>query len=490
MAADMVVTGGLVLERGALRAADVLVRDGRIAEIGRVSAAPDVETVDASGCAVIPGFVNAHFHSGENFNPGLFENLPLDLWFVDSHQVTRKEAASAEEIYVRTLLGALLMLKTGTTLVGDFLYEAPRITPDSLEPVVRAYRDAGLRATVLLGISDRPYLESLPWPGSPPAAAGGEAPPPDADDLLALLETAVRRHHDPDGMVRIGVGPSAPQRCTPELLRRSMAAAREHDLAWHIHVLETRSQLATALDWHGQSFVRRLDAESLLERRTGVVHAVWIDAEDVEAIARTGASAIHCPSSNFRLGDGISPVPALTRGGVNVALGTDGRGCCERLDMLELTRLAASLHKTWGTDFTEWVTAGGALEMATAAGARSLGLGERAGVLRPGAFADLLLVDLASPTFAPLHDFERQLVYGGGPGDLRAVIVGGRLVVDRGRVVSFDEASLMRRLAEVPRAEPLAGGAAANAIRSRVAELWRQAERRPLPIRSYLGPLP
>src|SRR5215212_9988724 len=172
-------TGGLLVRGGQilgeeLQAQDVLIEGGRISAVGLGLDAPAcVERLDASGTIVAPGLINAHYHSGENFNPGLYENLPLDLWFVRSHQVTRDEPPSAEAIYTRTMLGAVLMLRSGATACVDFLYEAPEITLETLEPVVRAYRDAGIRATVLLGVADMPFVASLPLE-DPAAAAARE----------------------------------------------------------------------------------------------------------------------------------------------------------------------------------------------------------------------------------------------------------------------------------------------------------------------------
>jgi 5-methylthioadenosine/S-adenosylhomocysteine deaminase len=485
------VRGGMVSEGETLKRADILVEDGKITAIGRVAPPADFEVLDASGCAIIPGLVNAHFHSGENLNPGLYENLPLDVWFVHSHEVTRVAPPSSEEIYFRTLLGGVQLLKTGTTSVGDFLYESPKITMSTLEPVIRAYRDLGLRVTLLLGIADRPYLESLPWRDPASAGVSAEAAAPSTEEILELVRDAVRTYHDPDGSIRIGLGPSAPQRCSPELLDRTMNLAHEFDLVWHTHVLETKSQACTALDRHGHSFVHLLDGMGLLGRRTSVVHAVWLDGSDISVLQATESNVIHCPASNLRLGDGVSPLPSLRRANVNVGLGTDGRGCYERLDMLELTRLTATLHKVWGQDYEEWITASEALSMATAAGARCLGMDGAVGSVATGAWADLLLVDLQSLTFLPQHNFKRQLVYGGGSADLRAVLVGGRVVVDRGRVLTVDQDRMRKQIASLM----AAGGrlvepdAEALAMRSKVGELWRESEQRALPIRSYLGPL-
>src|SRR5436305_7047813 len=149
MGADLVIKEGRLLgSDGCLRVGDLLIEDGTIVRMGGQISRSGAEEIDATGMVVTPGLINAHMHSGENFNPGLYENLPLDVWFVRSHQVTRTEPPSREAIYVRTLLGAALMLRSGTTTAVDFLYEAPAITLETLEPVVQAYRDAGLRATI------------------------------------------------------------------------------------------------------------------------------------------------------------------------------------------------------------------------------------------------------------------------------------------------------------------------------------------------------
>jgi len=492
MAGNLFIRGGVLSGEGGVTAADVMVQGGRITAIGHLDPPEGVQVVDASGCAIIPGFVNAHAHSGENLNPGLFENLPLDLWFVHSHQVTRVDPPSSQEIYLRTLLGAVQMLKTGTTCVGDFLYEAPKITSATLEPVVRAYRDIGLRLTLLLGVADMPYLESLPLSDRVTAATDAEAAAPGTQEVMDLIRHAVLTYHDPRSLVRIGIGPSAPQRCTPEMLDQTMSLAQEFDLVWHTHVQETKSQACTAQDRHGHSFVQYLAKRGLLGPRTSIVHGVWLDAPDISVLEATGCNMIHCPASNLRLGDGVSPVPSLRRHHVNMGLGTDGRGCCERLDMLELARLTGTLHKVWGQDYTEWITAADAHAMATEGGARCLGLEGEVGSIATGAWADLLLVDLQSLAFLPRHDFIRQFIYGSDSGDLRAVIVGGRIVVDHGRVTTIDEASLRNDIASLTVARTGADepDAAAVAMRSMVGELWRECERRQFPVRSYLGPLP
>jgi cytosine/adenosine deaminase-related metal-dependent hydrolase len=483
----LVISGGEVLAEGGTAALDVLVEDGEITRVGPKLDAPDgAELVEADGMLVLPGLINAHMHSGENFNPGLYENLPLDLWFVHSHQVTRTEPLSAEGIYARTLLGAVLMLRSGTTSCVDFLYEAPEITLDTLEPVVQAYRDVGIRATILLGVADKPFAESLPLRNGE-AAASREAAPASLEQIMELAYAAVDRWHEPGGLTGIGLGPSAPQRCSRELLERTLELARSRHLVWQTHVLETKSQAFTSRRWHGKSFVELLADRGMLGPESTLVHTVWLSDRDIELMSSTRTTAVHCLLSNLRLGDGVARLPALRDAGVRVALGTDGRGCDETLDMLELAQMTALVHKARGGDYRSWPTAAEALEMCTSAASVCTGHGERLGRIEPGALGDLVLLPLSSPALVPLHDPVRQVVYGAPSADIRTVIVDGRVVVRDGEVIGVD----MAKLAEQARTytlDSLAGERAADAakLEALVAEMYAQVESEELDVQSYL----
>jgi 5-methylthioadenosine/S-adenosylhomocysteine deaminase len=488
MAESLFVQGGEVLTAdGRLNRADLLIDDGVIAELGPELEPPsEVETLDATGSIVAPGLINAHYHSGENFNPGLYENLPLDLWFVRSHQVTRDAPPSPEAIYARTMLGAVLMLRSGATACVDFLYEAPEITLETLDPVVRAYRDAGIRATVLLGVADMPFVASLPL-DDPDAAAAREAPPPARERIMELARAAVDRWHEPQGTIGIGLGPSAPQRCTPGLLEDTLELARERDLVWQTHVLETRSQAYTSRQRHGHSFVEWMHDRGLLGPASTLVHTVWLSDRDIELMSAARAPAVHCLLSNLRLGDGVARLPALRRAGVRVALGTDGRGCDETLDMFELAKMTACVHKARGGDWRGWPTARDAFEMATSAASACTGHGESLGRLERGARGDLILLRRHSLAFTPLHDPIRQLVYGAASREVRHVVVDGKVVVRDGDVLGVDLDHLLARAHEYT-PEILGGVRRADSeeIERLVDEMYQRVERAELEVDSYI----
>jgi 5-methylthioadenosine/S-adenosylhomocysteine deaminase len=489
MAGAILIRDGRVLRSdGCLRRADVLIDGDTIVGVGDQLEHGGAEVVDAGGMLVLPGLINSHMHSGENFNPGLYENLPLDVWFVRSHQVTRSEPPASEAIYTRTLLGAALMLRSGTTTAVDFLYEAPAITLQTLEPVVQAYRDAGLRATILLGVADLPFAESLPLDGDASTAAAGEAPPPTFESIMELAEAAIDRFHEPDGLIGIGLGPSAPQRCSQRLLEATIELARRRGVAWQTHVLETKTQAVSSRDWHGESFIELMSRHGQLGPGTTLVHTVWLSDRDIELMASSGCAAVHCLLSNLRLGDGVARLPALHHAGVPVALGTDGRGCDETLDMFELAKMTTLVHKVRGGEYKNWIRAADVFRMVTVEGSAVAGHRRRLGRIEPGAKGDLVLMRRDSLAFVPMNDPVRQLLYGSPSRDVDTVIVDGRVVVRQGELVGIDTDWMLDRV-RVHAHEALTGTATPQAreLERVVSDMYARIDARELDLDAYLG---
>jgi cytosine/adenosine deaminase-related metal-dependent hydrolase len=380
------------------------------------------------------------------------------------------------------------MLRSGTTTAVDFLYEAPAITLETLEPVVQAYRDAGLRVTILLGVADMPFAQSLPLDGDSAIAAADEAPPASLRSIIELVEAAVERWHEPGGMIGIGLGPSAPQRCSPELLRATVDLARERGLAWQTHVLETKTQALTSRDWHGESWVELMHGDGLLSPKTTLVHTVWLSDRDIGLMAQSGCSAVHCLLSNLRLGDGVARLPALQRAGVPLALGTDGRGCDETLDMFELAKMTALVHKVRGGDYRSWTTAADVLKMATVGGSSVAGHGEQLGRLEVGAKADLVLLRPNSLAFAPVNEPVRQLIYGAPSRDVDTVVVDGQVVMRSGELTGVDTGWLLESVGSHMH-EALAGTASPRSQRLEriVSEMYGRMDGRELELDAYLS---
>src|SRR6266542_2429873 len=278
--AELVLENGLVdVGGGEFRRADVVVVGDRIALIGKAGARPAAETLDCSRYAVAPGMVNAQSHSNENWFRGRFDNLPLEPWMLFSYPVLAAPAQSAGEIYVRTLLGALEMVRSGTTSVVDFLYEVSGFTDESLAAVVQAYRDVGLRALVALAMSDLTYHETVVLDiGMVPAGLLDRLErerPPAWSEWERFARSAVDRFHRPEEGISIGLAPSGPQRCSDELLSGCAELADELDLAIHIHVLETRMQALSGRKRYGCTLLEHLDVLGFLGLRVIFEHGLW-----------------------------------------------------------------------------------------------------------------------------------------------------------------------------------------------------------------------
>jgi 5-methylthioadenosine/S-adenosylhomocysteine deaminase len=450
------VSPALLLEHGLVDGgggefsrADLAIADGRI-----VTAAPaDAERVDCSRHLVVPGMVNAHNHSNENWFRGMWDNLPLEPWMLFSYPALAAPAQSPAEIYLRTVLGAIEQLRSGATCVVDFLYELDGFTDETLDAVVRGYRDVGLRALIALGIGDRAYHETVVLDEGLVSRELVDRlerdKPPSWDEWERFVRGAVDRFHRPDEGISICPAPSGPQRCTDEMLVGCAALADELDLPIHIHVLETRMQAVSGQKMYGKTLVEHMDAIGFLGPRVCFAHGIWLTAGDIEIVRNRDVSIAHNPVSNMKLGSGIAAVPALLAAGVNVALGTDGMSSNDGLDMFASLKQAALLHKLWGIDYELWTGAVEAWRLATIGGARPAGDGDGLGRLEPGRRADVVMLDLDTHVFTPLNDPLRQLAFGSSTLALDSVLVGGEWKVRGGRVVTVDEKDVLAQAREV-----------------------------------------
>jgi 5-methylthioadenosine/S-adenosylhomocysteine deaminase len=413
------------------------------------------EVVDCSRFLVVPGMVNAHNHSNENWFRGMWDNLPLEPWMLFSYPALAAPSQTPDEIYLRTVFGAIEQLRSGATCVVDFLYELDGFTTESLEAVVSGYRDAGLRALIALGIGDRAYHETVILEEglvSRELVERLEADrPPSWNEWERFVRDAVERLHRPDEGISIAIGPSGPQRCTDEMLAGCAALADELDLVIHIHVLETRMQAVSGRRMYGKTLVEHMDSIGFLSPRVNFAHGIWLTPGDISLVRDRGVTIAHNPASNLKLGSGLAAVPTLLAEGVNVALGTDGMSSNDGLDMFASLKLAALLHKLWGIDYERWLGAAEAWQLATLGGAQAAGDAQGLGLIEPGRRADLVLLDLESRVFTPLNDPLRQLALGSSTLAVDSVLVGGRWAVREGRVTGVDEAEILARVRETGR---------------------------------------
>ncbi|MBV8533960.1 MAG: amidohydrolase family protein, partial [Alphaproteobacteria bacterium] len=304
--------------------ADILIDGSRIAAVGGEAAARagrDAEILDAAGRLVVPGLINAHYHSHDVLCRGLFEELPLELWLL--YTLPMGANRSKEEVRARTLVGALESLRAGITTVQDMLGLVP-LDEGYLDVVLAAYRDAGIRVVFSPMVADLPSIAMVRHRDVLPPAVqdllGTKALP--MRDQLDFLDAQFRRH-PASGTLHWAVAPFAPQRCTPEMLHGCAELAERHDLAIYTHVYETRGQalIARELEEFGGSFIAYMDKAGILGPRLNIVHSVWITRAEADRMAAAGAGIVLNHLSNFKLKSGVAPVVDLREAGVRLGLG-------------------------------------------------------------------------------------------------------------------------------------------------------------------------
>jgi guanine deaminase len=313
--------------------------------------------------------------------------------------------------------------------------------------VARAYRDVGMRAVVAPMMADRTFYEAIPGlldalPEPLRAEVRAIHAAPDSASLAACRDILDTWSFDRD-VVRPALGPTIPHHCSDAFLRGVRDLAAEYDVGIQMHVAESRLQPVVARERYGRSMVAHLDALGMLGPRFCASHAVWLDDDDRLRLARSGASVSHNPGSNLKLGSGRADLRRLLDAGVNVAIGTDGASSADNLNVFEAMRLASYLSRVADHPRERWVNAPEAFALATVSGAAALGF-DKIGAIEVGYKADLVLLDAGALHYVPANDVLSQIVFGEDGTGVDSVLVGGRLVLDRGRFPGVDVERLRR----------------------------------------------
>jgi 5-methylthioadenosine/S-adenosylhomocysteine deaminase len=214
--------------------------------------------------------------------------------------------------------------------------------------------------------------------------------------------------------------------------------ARANNMLVHTHASEQREETEVVRQRFGDPNIRLLANLGLTDTHACFAHCVWPEEGEMDVLASGAATVVHCPSCNLKLGSGVAPIADYLEAGVNVALGADGAASNNRLDAWEELRLAGLLSRL--RSGPPGVAALDLFEMATIGGARALGLDADIGSIEVGKYADLCVLDLARAHAVGAADVYTQLIYSARASDVRTVLVGGRIVVEEGRLIAFSEA--------------------------------------------------
>ncbi|HEY7649047.1 MAG TPA: amidohydrolase [Methylomirabilota bacterium] len=450
--ATTVIRGARVLELEGCRAmpGDVLIDGGTIRELGPpgMPAPADAVILDARDRLLMPGLVNAHTHGHGGLARGVVpDRVPLEVLLTIAPAVNG--GRTVEDKYLSAQLSAIEMIRRGCTACYDLYVEVPVPSVEGIEAAARAYRDVGLRAVVAPMMADLTLwqalpglLDALPEPARRQVESLRAAPWKASVEVCRriLMSWSFPRDH-----VRPALGPTIPLHCTDEFLVGCRDLSREFEVGIQMHLAESRTQAVLGRRKYGKTLTAHLAELGLVGPRFSGAHGVWLDRDDIRRLADAGASVAHNPLSNLRLGSGVAPVRAMLGGGLRVGIGTDSATSSDTQNMFEATRLASYLSRVQTADYQQWLTAPEVLGLATVGSAGVLGLGDQIGRLTPGYKADIVFLDLTHIGYVPLNDALVQIVNGESGAAVDSVMIDGRLVLERGRLTTVDEAGVRAR---------------------------------------------
>lgn len=392
-----------------------------------------VRRVDGSGHLVTPGLVNTHHHFYQWLTRGLAQNANLFGWLTALYPTW---ARIDEPMVYAAARGSLTMLaRGGTTTAADHHYVFPRGSGDLLGAEIRAARELGVRFTAARGSMDL-------------GASDGGLPPDFAvettEGALLATEEAVDRHHDASfgSMLQIAVAPCSPFSITTELLREGALLARRKGVRLHTHGSETVEEEQFCKERFGMGPTDYFESTGWLGEDVWMAHCVHMNDSDLAAFGRTGTGVAHCPSSNARLAAGIARVPDMLAAGVPVGLGVDGTASNESGELHTELRNALLVNRLGGHR-EQALDVRQALRLGTYGGAQVLGRTREIGSLEAGKLADLVLWKLDGIGHSTIEDPVAALVLGAAA-PVTLSLVGGRPVVEDGRLTTADEDEVAR----------------------------------------------
>ena len=376
---------------------ELIVSDGRIVALGKdcTFAGKIDREIDCHGNLLMPGFKNAHTHSGMTFLRSLADDLPLQRWLTE--QVFPKEAQlTPDDVYVLTKLAIMEYLTSGITMMFDMYF--------SRESIAQAAIDTGFR-TALVGCAND---------------YGGTAQET-ADEYAKFSKI--------DPLISYRLGFHAEYTSSEPLIRDLSAVVQQLKQPFYTHLNETKAEVESCIAHSGMRTIEYLDSLGLFQYGGGGYHCVHVSEHEMEIMQARGMMVVTCPGSNTKLASGVAPVYEYLKRGIPVAIGTDGPASNNCLDFFREMFLTTGLQKL--AHGAEAVDAMDVLNMACKNGAYACGFDD-CDCLAVGKQADLIMIDLNQPNMQPLNNIEKNIVYSGSKQNVSLVMIAGKVLYERG----------------------------------------------------------
>ncbi len=394
----------------------IIVDGTHIQSVGKEKDRSDI-VIDGRKKLVIPGFVNTHTHSAMTLLRGSGDDLPLKEWLETKVWPVEKRL-TGEAAYYGSLLGAMEMVKSGTTCFVDMYFYC--------RDIARAVEDIGMRGFLGSGIFDFPSPESK----SP----------------FEIAVKFIEDYKNKSDLIVPVMAPHALYTCSEETFFKCLDVSRKHNLIFHTHVSETEREVKEFEEEKGVRPVEYLYKNGFLDEKFLAAHCVWLTDREIDIFSEKKVKVSHNPVSNMKIAAGVMRLPEMLKKKITVSLATDGAASNNSLDMFEVMKVCALLHKVTRGDPTA-VNAATVFEMATQKGAQSLGL--KAGVISEGYLADLVLLNIDQPNAVPYHDFVSNVVYSMQSGNVDTVICNGRVILEGRTFSSIREEEVLEKAEKI-----------------------------------------
>jgi len=429
---DIIITGGTLITMSVgmeiIEDSIVGIKNGLIVAVGQnkdsgCAALQAKETINASGCIVMPGLVNTHTHLPMVCFRGMADDLPLMEWLTCHIFPAESRFVNKKMAYDGAMLAMAEMILSGTTTFCDgYFFE---------DAIAEAINATGMRAIVSQGFADFIMPDKSSF-----------------EKMIVAAKRFVARWQSHAPMITPAYFCHSPYTCSPATLVRVKEAAREAGILYLIHLLENKDEIDTILNRYGKKSVQHLLDLGVLDDQTVAVHCNWLTKEDIAVFADLGVKVSHNPESSMKLASGVAPVPEMLQHGITVGIGTDGCASNNDMDMFREMDTAAKIHKVTLLDPTV-MSAETVLKMVTICGAEVLGLDKLIGSIEAEKQADIILVDMNQPHLTPLYNCYSQLVYAARGADVKTSIINGKIIMRDRQLLTIDLPTAMKNVRDI-----------------------------------------
>ncbi len=417
---DIVIKNGYVVdmvsENEKVAKKDILINGNVIEKIETDTKEQARKVIDANECAVMPGFVNCHNHAAMTIFRGYSDDISLMDWLQNKIWPV-EDILTDEDIYYSSLLACIEMIKSGTTTFNDMYF--------FMESVAKAVGDTKIRAMLGRCIMDVKDDDDLR-----------------VKEAISLYE---KYNNTNNGRIRVNIAPHALYTCNRKAILKSKELCNKYNIPFHIHLDETKTEHENIIRDYGITPTKMLDEMGIFDDcHVILAHGVWLDDSDINILKKIKGGVVHNPVSNCKLSSGVARIRKLLDEGISVALGTDGAGSTNTLDMFEEMRLCNYLQKVITLEPTV-INAYDVLKMATIDGAKVLGMENEIGSIECGKKADIIIVDMKEAHLNPLNDVISNLVYTCNGSDVITTIVDGNILMENRKISYLDEDDIIKK---------------------------------------------